>query len=76
LTSLATTAKPLPASPARAASIVALSASKLVWLAMPLISVTTSPIRRAPAARASTWRSVRLASSMALVAMRLTTGQS
>jgi hypothetical protein len=30
LTSLATTANPLPASPARAASIVALSASRLV----------------------------------------------
>jgi len=33
-TSEATTAKPFPASPARAASIVALSASRLVWLAM------------------------------------------
>ena len=32
LTSEATTAKPLPASPARAASIVAFSASRLVWL--------------------------------------------
>src|SRR6185437_11287711 len=34
LTSLDTTAKPLPASPARAASMVALSASRLVWPAM------------------------------------------
>jgi len=34
LTSLATTAKPLPASPARAASIVAFSANRLVWLAI------------------------------------------
>ena len=34
LTSPATTAKPLPASPARAASMVALSASRLVWSAM------------------------------------------
>ena len=33
-TSEATTAKPRPASPARAASIVALSASRLVWRAM------------------------------------------
>ena len=33
LTSLATTAKPLPASPARADSIVAFSASRLVWSA-------------------------------------------
>ena len=40
-TSEATTAKPLPASPARAASIVALSASKLVWLAISLMSDTT-----------------------------------
>ena len=44
LTSDATTAKPLPASPARAASIVAFSASRLVWLAMPLIRVTISPM--------------------------------
>ncbi len=36
-TSLATTAKPRPASPARAASMVALSASRLVWLAMVLM---------------------------------------
>ena len=43
-TSLATTAKPLPASRARAASIVALSASRLVWLAMSLIGPTTPPI--------------------------------
>ena len=34
LTSLATIAKPRPASPARAASMVAFSASKLVWLAI------------------------------------------
>jgi hypothetical protein len=37
-TSFATTAKPLPASPARADSIVALSASRLVWLAIAWIS--------------------------------------
>ena len=36
LTSEATTAKPRPASPARAASIVALSASRLVWPAIVL----------------------------------------
>src|SRR5262249_54827460 len=34
LTSCATTANPLPYSPARAASMVAFSASRLVWLAM------------------------------------------
>ena len=45
LTSEATTAKPRPASPARAASMVALSASRLVWPAMVLISSTTSPMR-------------------------------
>ena len=44
-TSDATTAKPLPASPARAASIVAFSASRLVCPAMSPISRTTSPIR-------------------------------
>jgi hypothetical protein len=43
-TSLATTAKPRPASPARAASIVALSASRFVCLAILEISPTTVPI--------------------------------
>src|SRR4029453_840845 len=37
LTSWATTAKPRPASPARAASIVALRARRFVWPAMVLI---------------------------------------
>jgi hypothetical protein len=46
-TSEATTAKPRPASPARAASMVALSASRLVWPAMVLMSSTTSPMRAA-----------------------------
>jgi hypothetical protein len=50
LTSEATTAKPRPASPARAASMVALSASRLVCPAMSLISSTTSPIFCAAAA--------------------------
>src|SRR6266508_2463146 len=44
LTSEATTAKPRPASPARAASIVALRASKLVWPAIFEIRSTTEPI--------------------------------
>jgi hypothetical protein len=39
-TSSATTAKPRPASPARAASIAALSASKFVWSAIPPICAT------------------------------------
>ena len=44
LTSLATTAKPLPASPARAASMVAFSASRLVCSAMLLMTLITLPI--------------------------------
>jgi hypothetical protein len=44
---LATTANPLPASPARAASIVALRARRLVWLAMLLMMATNSPMRAA-----------------------------
>ena len=47
-TSWATTAKPRPASPARAASIVALSASRLVWPAMSRIRPRIDSI-------ASTW---------------------
>ena len=43
-TSDATTAKPRPASPARAASMVAFSASKLVCSAIAVMSLTTSPI--------------------------------
>ena len=43
-TSAATTAKPLPASPARAASIAAFSASRFVCPAMSLISSRISPI--------------------------------
>ena len=69
LTSEATTAKPLPASPARAASMVALSASRLVWLAMSLISFTTSPILSAASARLRTCPFVRSASAAALLAM-------
>jgi hypothetical protein len=42
-TSVATIAKPLPDSPAHAALIVALSASRLVWPAILRIRLTTSP---------------------------------
>jgi hypothetical protein len=42
-TSSATTAKPLPCSPARAASIAALRASRFVWPAMPVIVSTMPP---------------------------------
>ena len=38
--SVATTEKPLPAAPARAASMLAFSASILVWAVMPPISST------------------------------------
>ena len=58
-TSLATTAKPRPAAPARAASIVALSASSEVWAATPSISFTTVPMRPAASARLRTVWSVR-----------------
>ena len=44
LTSSATTANPFPASPARAASIVALRASKFVCSAISRMAETTSPI--------------------------------
>ena len=55
-TSAATTAKPLPASPARAASMAALRASRLVWPAMSSISSRISPIfwARSPSDRART----------------------
>ena len=46
-TSDATTAKPLPASPARAASMVAFNASRLVCAAMLRIRSTTSTVRLA-----------------------------
>ena len=69
LTSDATTAKPRPASPARAASIVALSASKLVWLAISLISLTTSPMLAASLNRPCTVELVRSASPTAFCAI-------
>ena len=46
-TSCATTANPRPASPARAASTAALSASRLVWNAISSITRTIWPISRA-----------------------------
>ena len=45
-TSAATTAKPRPCSPARAASTAAFNARMLVWNAMPLITEVISPILR------------------------------
>ena len=45
-TSLATTAKPRPCSPARAASTAALSARMLVWNAMPSMTPMMSEILR------------------------------
>ena len=67
-TSVATTAKPRPATPARAASIVAFSASRLVWLAIAEIRSTTSPTRRAPVLRAWTRSAVAAASRTAACA--------
>src|SRR5271155_3405865 len=64
LTSEATTAKPLPAAPARAASIVALSARSEVCDAIASISLTTAPMRSAAAARLRTVKSVWLRSAM------------
>ena len=43
-TSSATTAKPRPASPARAASMAAFRASRLVWSAMSEITFMTPPM--------------------------------
>ena len=69
-TSAATTAKPRPDSPARAASMVAFSASRLVCPAISEMIETTSPIL--PAARLSSWtrEAVRAASFTARVASR------
>jgi hypothetical protein len=44
-TSEATTAKPRPVAPARAASMAALSASSRVWFATSVMTVTTLPMR-------------------------------
>ena len=68
-TSAATTAKPLPASPARAASIVALSARRLVCPAIAEMAPTTEPMRSAASAseRMVSW--VRLVSPTADCAM-------
>ena len=59
----------LPASPARAASMVALRASRLVWPAISLISPTTSPMRLVASPRASTLPETLPASSTALPAI-------
>src|SRR6266566_2523586 len=69
-TSDATTAKPRPASPARAASMVAFNASRLVCPAMVLINSTTSPIRVAAFASSPTRSLVFRACSTASLASR------
>src|SRR5580704_3251148 len=71
LTSWATTAKPRPASPARAASMVALSASRLVCSAIAVISWTTSPMRLAAADSSFTRASVFSACATASAAIWL-----
>src|SRR5665213_4134670 len=70
LTSWATTLKPRPASPARAASMVALSANRLVCSATEVISLITSPIRLAACDSALIRESVSSAWVTALAAMR------
>src|SRR5258707_1285718 len=70
-TSEAPTGKPRPGSPARAASMVAFSASKLVCAAMLWINFTTSPIFSAPVESAPTVALVRSASPTALLAISL-----
>ena len=65
-TSCATMVNPFPASPARAASIVAFSASRLVWVAICWIRPTTAPIRCAASSRARTVSPVWCASDTAL----------
>jgi hypothetical protein len=54
-TSLATTAKPRPCSPARAASTAAFSARMLVWKAMPSITPMMSAILLAGVVDAVSW---------------------
>ena len=68
-TSFATTANPRPASPARAASMVALSASRFVCSAIAVMSLTTSPMRLAASSSALISVLVRSASPTALAAI-------
>ncbi len=67
-TSEATTAKPRPCSPARAASTAALSASRLVWKAMPSITPTMSAILRELALISSIVDTTRATASLPRVA--------
>ena len=71
LTSLATTAKPLPASPARAASIVAFRASRFVCSAMQVITFTTLPISAEDSPSLATVAVVVSAAATALAATSL-----
>ena len=69
LTSDATTAKPLPASPARAASMVAFRASRLVCSAIEVISLITLPISAEDSPSCRTVSVARAASSTATAAI-------
>ncbi|MNN17427.1 hypothetical protein D3C81_1306140 [compost metagenome] len=75
-TSSATTAKPRPASPARAASIAALSASRLVCPAMAQITSSTEPIcsllSARPCSRCMAWPMSWARASMAVVVWAIT----
>ena len=64
-TPLATTAKPAPASPARTASMLAMSASSDVCRAMVWMKLTTSPMRIAACARPRTVSSAEARSATA-----------
>ena len=68
-TSVATTAKPLPASPARAASMVAFRASRFVCRAIEVMRSSTLPIFSPAAAWSRTVASVRFACSTARAAI-------
>ena len=69
LTSLATTAKPLPASPARAASMAALRARRFVWRAISSMMPILDAISRMAVTAASTASPPRSASWAALAAI-------
>jgi hypothetical protein len=74
-TSSATTAKPLPCWPARAASMAAFSASRLVWSAMRATALTMSPMLaawRSSSATIFTLSAWRLAATPTLVTVLCT----
>ena len=71
LISPATTAKPRPATPARAASMVAFRARRCVWAEMADMVEVTVPISLAAWPSWSMWRAVSSALATASVVVRL-----